>query len=98
MACPLSLIEICEMVNARCMLFYSAAINFNIDVLIEPDKPHVAVTAENGHNRHVAGTFQPPLEALVDSRGMSGVGAVAGMAVEMRQQTMPKLFQFNQQG
>src|ERR1017187_9085363 len=47
-ALPLSLIEVCETVYARCMLFHSATINFDVEVLVEPDEPYKSVAAEYG--------------------------------------------------
>src|ERR1039457_3894768 len=96
-ALPLSLIEVCETVDARCMFFHSRAIDFDIDVLVQPDEPDESVAAEYGHHCHVAGALQAALEILINSRWAGGVRTVAGVAVEVRQQPMSELLKLNEQ-
>src|SRR5258707_1295915 len=52
MALPLSLIELCETVDTRCMFFHSVAVDFDFQVLIQPHESHKAIAAEDGHDRH----------------------------------------------
>ena len=49
------------------MLFYSLSVEFNVDVLVEPDEPDETVPAKNGHDRYMAGALQPALEVFVDA-------------------------------
>src|ERR1017187_8168810 len=83
MALPRSLSEVCETVDAGCMVFHSFPVDFDLQVLVQPHEADEAVAAEDGHHRHVTGALQPPLKPLVDAGGASGVGTVAGMAVEV---------------
>src|SRR6266498_71207 len=67
MALPTSSIEVLETVNARRMLVHSLPVDFNVNVLVHADEPDEPVPAENGHDRHVAGTLQPFLEILINT-------------------------------
>src|SRR5947209_6832502 len=94
---PLRSIEAGKPKYAVFMFFYSCAIDFNVNVVVKPDKANEAVPAENGHDCNVAGRFQPPLEVFVNPRRTGRINAAAGMAVEVPQQAVTKAFQLNQQ-
>src|SRR2546425_5473304 len=47
---PTSLIEVCETVNACCTFFHSTTVNFDFQIVIQPDEPDKAVTAKDGHH------------------------------------------------
>src|SRR5262245_1491595 len=61
---PCSLIDVLEAVNAGRMTLHSFPIDFKLEVLVQADKPHIAVTAKNCHQRKVAGLFETLLEIL----------------------------------
>src|SRR2546427_374158 len=63
MRLPLSLIEICETVDVLSKVFDSCAMDFNLEVFIQPQEAHVAVTAEDRRHRGIASVLQPSLEA-----------------------------------
>src|SRR6266567_6068774 len=96
-ALPTSLIEVLETVDARCMLFHSVSVDFNVKVLVHADEPNEPVPAENGHDCHVSGTLQPLLEILINAGGVRGVRALSGVAMEVCQQAVTELFQLDQQ-
>src|ERR1022692_2705308 len=80
-ALPRRLTDSREPVNARRMILDSFPIDFDFAVFVQTHKAHKAVTAENGHDRHVPGAFQPLLEARVRTRWMGRVSAISGVAV-----------------
>src|SRR5260370_33396638 len=90
-AFPRKLIEVFETVNAGCMILYSFPIDFDFKILIHPDEPHIAIAAEDGHQRQVPSAFKPLLEALIGARGVGGVGASARMAAKVGQELVAKL-------
>ena len=51
----------------------------------KPDEAHKPVAAEDGHHRDVSGVLQSLLKILIGTRGPGSFGAVAGMAVKVRQ-------------
>src|ERR1017187_717315 len=92
MALPRSLSEVCETVDAGCMVFHSFPVDFDFQVLVQSHEADEPVAAEYGHHRHVTGALQPPLEPLVDAGGAGGVGAIARVAVEVGQKFVAELF------
>ena len=71
--------------------------NFEFKVLVEPQEPDVAISAEDCHKRHMATLFEAALEIMVGSGGMCRLRPVAGMAVEVRQELVAKLFELDEQ-
>src|SRR5438309_518665 len=50
---PLSLIEICETVDVLSKVFDSCAMDFDLEVFIQPQETHIAVTAEDRRHRGI---------------------------------------------
>src|SRR5579872_1876150 len=94
---PSRLIHVFESVNAGRICLYSFPVNFNLEVLVQPDEPHVSVPAKDRHDGQMAALFQAPLEVLVGSRRMRRVRPVAGVAMEMGQELMTELFESDEQ-
>src|ERR1039458_1092754 len=80
MALPRSLSEVCETVDAGCMVFHSFPVDFDLQVLVQPHEADEAVAAEYGHHRHVTGALQAFLERLVDAGGAGSGGGGSGVA------------------
>src|ERR1039458_9357357 len=84
-ALPRNLIEVCETVDSRCMLFSSFPVDFDFQVVVQPHETHKAVTAEDGHDRHVPGAFQALLEVFVGAGRARSLSAVSRVTVEVSQ-------------
>src|ERR1039457_5449423 len=97
MALPRSLSEVCETVDAGCMVFHSFPVDFEFQVLVQAHEADEPVAAEDGHHRHVTCALQPFLEPVVDAGGTGSVGAVAGVAVEVGQEFVAELFELDEQ-
>src|SRR5262249_11491085 len=81
-----SLVDIGELIDAGGIIGDSFSVDFDFKVLVEAYKTNEAVPAEDRHYRQMTSGFQTLLEALVSSRGMCGVRAVARMTVEVGQE------------
>src|ERR1035437_5319310 len=94
---PLSLIEVCETVDARCMFFSSFPVDFDFQVVVQPHKTHKAVAAEDGHDRHVPGALQALLKVFVSAGRVRGVSAVSRVTVKVCQQPVFEPLQLDEQ-
>jgi hypothetical protein len=64
-------------------------------LLARADEPDEPIAAEDGHDRHVAGTLKPLPEILIGAGRVGGIRAFAGVALEVRQQSVPELLQLD---
>ncbi len=69
--------------------------NFDFEIVIEPDESHVSVAAKDSHHGNMAGSFETFLEVLVSSGRMRGVGSGSGMTMKMGQQSVPELLELD---
>src|SRR5260370_4470192 len=95
-ALPRKLIEVGETVNTGCMIFNSFPIDLDLKVLVQPDEPHIAIAAEDRHQRQMPTAIKPLLEAFIGARGVRGVRASSRMAVKVCQELVAKLLEFDQ--
>ena len=86
MTVPLARRQICEMVDTWFTLLHAFAVNFELKTVIEPEKPDVAIPAEDCRQGDMARVFEPLLESLIDAGGTRRLEAVSRVAVKMRQQ------------
>ena len=79
------------------MFFSSFPVDFNFQVVVQPHETHKAVTAEDGHDRHVPGAFQALLKVFVSAGRVGGISAVSRVTVEVSQQPMLEPLQLDEQ-
>src|SRR5438445_682153 len=79
------------------MLFNSVSVDFNFEVVIEPDEPNESIAAKDGHHGDVAGAFEALLKFLIDPRGIGCFSAFAWMAVKVSEQSVPELLELDEQ-
>lgn len=78
-------------------MFHSFSVDFEFEVLIEPDEPDVPIAAEDCHERQVPGIFESSLKVLIGARGMRGIGTLPWVAMEVPEEFVPELFEPDQQ-
>src|SRR5665213_1680439 len=79
------------------MVLNPLSVNFDFEVLIQPDEADESVAAEDGHDRYVPSVFEALLKVFIRSRGMGCIRAGTRVAVKVGQELVAELFELNQQ-
>src|SRR2546425_6279330 len=89
--------DLSETVRVLSNFFDSRSVNLNGNVLVQPEKPDKAVAAEDRGDSRISGGFEPFLEILIRTRRTGSGYTGSGMTVEMCQQPVSELLQFDEE-